>query len=266
MIFSCTNSIFFNDSKTKQINRREQKEVICLISNVINPMKNFLSLFLLILSVLPSLAQKSAVVKTFVKHGIDTNILDPKSRQKTQNYAFDFKYTSITSDKEVVTLANFDPAKPEAERWTVISVKGKTPSQSEIKTFRKNHSVPETTLAQADDNTYKVEKENVDVLIVSYKQNPAMLPKEASFMKDCRLYMTINLKTKRLEKLQSLNEKPLKIKIFNAEKLDLVVTFTYNEAEKRYLTVSEDLNLMVKFLGQLTPMETISEYSNYKKI
>jgi len=253
-------------SKTKQINRGEQKEVICLIPNVINPMKNLLSLLLLILSALPSFAQKSLVLKTFVKHGIDTNILDPTLRQKPKNYAFDLKYTSITSDKESVTLANFDPTKPEAERWAVISVKGKAPSQSEIKTFRKTHNAPENTAGQVDDNSYKIEKETADLLVVSYKQNIALIPKEASFMKDCRLYLTINLKTKRLEKLQSLNEKPLKIKIFNAEKLDLLVTYIYDEAEKHYLTVSEDLNLMVKFLGQLAPMETISEYSNYKKI
>ncbi|SMC92013.1 hypothetical protein [Pedobacter nyackensis] len=157
------------------------------------------------------------------------------------------------------------PSKPEAERWTVISVKGKAPGASDIKTFRKNHSKAPVT-AVIDDNTYKIEKINDDFLVISYKQDPASLAAEASFMKDCRLHMTINLKTKRVEKLQSLNEKPLKIKIFNAEKLDLVVKFIYEENEKRYFTESEDLNLIVKFLGQLAPMETISEYSNYKKI
>jgi len=228
-------------------------------------MKNLLSLLLFFLSILPTFAQKSAVLKTFAKYGIDTNILNPKSREKPKNYAFNLKYTSITNDKEIVTTANFDPSRPADERWTVIAIKGKSPSQSEIKTFRKNRSVPENISAAADDNSYKIEKENADQLVVSYKQDPSMLPQDASFMKDCRLYMTINLKTKRLEKLQSLNEKPLKIKIFNAEKLDLVVTFSFDEAEQRYFTLSEDLNLVVKFLGQLTPMETISEYSDYKK-
>ncbi|MES2653251.1 MAG: hypothetical protein V4663_16040 [Bacteroidota bacterium] len=229
-------------------------------------MKKFLSLTLLLLPFLSTFAQKSVVEKAFIKYGIDSAILDTKTNQRPENYAFDFKYTSISNGKEAVTLANFDPSKPEAERWTVLSIKGKAPSQSEIKTFRKNHNVPQTAAVLSDQRSYKIEKENADILVISYKQDPSTLPAESAFLKDCRLYMTINLKTKRLEKIQSLNEKPLKIKIFNAEKLDLVITFKYNETEKRYFTESEDLNLIVKFLGQLAPMETISEYSNYKKI
>ncbi|TDQ11253.1 hypothetical protein [Pedobacter metabolipauper] len=228
-------------------------------------MKKLFLLTFLNLSVLVSSAQKSVVLDAFKKHGIDPSILDPASKEWPQNYKFDYKYTSVTGDKEKITLAKFDPSKPKEEQWTVISVKGKKPSTSDIKSFRKNQSKSPVS-AKTDERTYKIEKENAEYLVITYKQDPASLPAEALFMKDCKLYMIINLKTKRLEKLQSLNEKPLKIKIFNAEKLDLVVKFTYNEQEKRYFTVSEDLNLMVKFLGQLAPMETISEYSNYKKI
>lgn len=228
-------------------------------------MKKVIFLTILNLSVLMSFAQKSVVLESFKKYGIDPAILDPKSMQRSENYTFDYKYTTVTGNKETVILAKFDPSKPEEERWTVISVKGKAASASDIKAFRKNHSKPPVT-AKIDENTYKIDKVNADLMVISYKQDPASLPAEASFMKDCRLYMTINLKTKRLDKIQSLNEKPLKIKIFNAEKLDLVVKYRYDENEKRYFTESEDLNLMVKFLGQLSPMETISEYSNYKKI
>jgi acetylornithine deacetylase/succinyl-diaminopimelate desuccinylase-like protein len=212
-----------------------------------------------------SFAQKSIVLESFKKYGIDPGLLDPKSRDRPDNYTFDYKYTSVSSNKETVTIAKYDPSKEEQERWTVISVKGKAASASDIKAFRKNHSKPPVT-ATTDESTYTIEKVTADFLVISYKQDPASMPAEAQFMKDCRLYMTINLKTKRLEKLQSLNEKPLKIKIFKAEKLDLVVKYTYDEQEKRYFTESEDLNLMVKFLGQLAPMETISAYSNYKKI
>ncbi|WP_316792149.1 hypothetical protein [Pedobacter frigoris] len=228
-------------------------------------MKKLLFLAILNLSVLISFGQKSVILESFKKNGVDPSILDPKSRDRPDNYTFDYKYTTITGNKESVILAKFDPSKPEAEQWTVTSVKGKAPGNSDIKTFRKNHGKP-PVVGKIDESTYKIEKVNADFLIISYKQDPASLPDEAKFMKDCRLYLTINLKTKRLEKVQSLNEKPLKIKIFNAEKLDLVAKYRYDENEKRYFTESEDLNLMVKFLGQLAPMETISEYSNYKKI
>ncbi|WP_214227714.1 hypothetical protein [Pedobacter sp. B4-66] len=227
-------------------------------------MKKIILLVILNLSALILFAQKSVVFESFKKYGIDPAILEINSGNRPENYTFDYKYTVITGDKETVTLAQFDPSKPEEERWQVISVKGKTPSRSEIKTFRKNHSKTPVA-AKTDDSSYKIEKVTADSLVISYKQIPESIPEEAKFMKDCKLYMTVNLKTGRLEKLQSLNEKPLKIKIFNAEKLDLVVKYKYDEKEKRYFTESEDLNLMIKFLGQLTPMETLSEYSNYKK-
>jgi len=229
-------------------------------------MKNFLSLSLLMLSFLSTFAQKSSVISALTKYHIDTNILNAQSKPKLANYSYDLKYTSIGDNKETVTLANFDPSKPEAERWTVISIQGKSPSKSDIATFRKNHIKPSAAAALPDESTYQVEKETPESLVISYKPDPKSIPAEAAFMKDCRLHLTVNLKTKRLEKIESLNEKPLKIKIFNAQKMDLVVTLGYNETEKQYYTVSEDLNLIIKFLGQLVPMETLSEYSNYKKI
>ncbi|WP_316838458.1 hypothetical protein [Pedobacter gandavensis] len=229
-------------------------------------MRKLILITLLNFSVIASFAQKSVVLEAFAKHGIDTALLSTATKPRPDNYAFDLKYSSIASNKETVTLASYDPSKPEAERWTVISVKGKAPGKSEIKAFLKAHAKPQSQTARVDESTYKIEKENAEVLVISYKQDPASLPAEASFLKDCKLHMTINLKTKRLDKIQSLNEKPLKIKIFNAEKLDLVIKFNYNEMEKAYFVESEDLNLMVKFLGQLVPMETLSEYSNYRKI
>ncbi|MES2458912.1 MAG: hypothetical protein V4594_25400 [Bacteroidota bacterium] len=226
-------------------------------------MKKLLTLLLLSVLTQTVSAQKQAVLDAFKKHDIDPVLLEP--RQQPDNYSYDFKYTSIAGEKATVTIAKYDPSKPLDDRWTVVSVKGKAPSSGEIKTFKKAHS-KQPVVSKIDEATYLIEKETPEYLVISYKQDPSSIPDEAKFMKDCRQHMTINLKTRRMEKLQSLNEKPLKIKIFNAQKLDLVVKFTWNEQEQRYLTESEDLNLIVKFLGQLAPMETISEYSNYKKI
>lgn len=228
-------------------------------------MKKLFILFFLSATALTASAQKQAVLELLKKHQIDAAILEQQNKPPLDDHSFNLKYTSVTQNKEVISLAQYDPSKPEADRWTVISVKGKAPSKSEIKTFIKTHTKLPVS-PKIDDASFLVEKETPDYLIVSYKQDPASMPAEAKFMKDCRQHMTINLKTKRLEKIQSLNEKPLKIKIFNAEKLDLTIKFTWNEQEQRYFIESEDLNLIVKFLGQLAPMETISEYSNYKKV
>ena len=228
-------------------------------------MKKLITLLLLSASVIRVSAQKQAVLDLLKKHSVEASVLDQQSKQPVDDHAFDLKYNIITENKEAITLAKYDPSKPQAERWTVISVKGKAPSKSDIKTFLKTHS-KSPVAAKIDDATFLVEKETPEALVISYKQEEASLPAEAKFMKDCRMHMTINLKTKKIDQIQSLNERPLKIKIFNAEKLDLVVKLSWNEQEQRYFTESEDMNLIVKFLGQLVPMETISEYSNYKKV
>jgi len=228
-------------------------------------MKKISFYLLLLLISSKAIAQKSVVLEAFGRHQINENILDPKIKQRPEDVAFDYKYTSVANDKEKVTIAKYDPSKAPDERWTVISVNGQGPSAGDIKSFRKDHSQVFNSAGKIDESSMKVEKETADELIVSYKVDAGSLPKASAFLKDCRNHLTINLKTKRLEKLQCLNEIPVKIKILKVQKLDLVIKYAYNEEQQRYLPMSEDLNLIVKFLGQEAPMETISEYSNFSK-
>ncbi|PZF71638.1 hypothetical protein [Taibaiella soli] len=211
------------------------------------------------------IAQKATVVAAFEKYNIDQTILDPSIKKTPDDLSYDYKYTSTANEKQKVTTAKYDPTKPVGNRWILTAVEGKVPTDADIKKFNKDHSKPVPNGSKIDEASMKVEKETPDQLVISYKLDPTGLPSEASFLKDCRNYLTINLQTKRLEQLQTLNEKPVKIKIFNASKLDLVIKYNYNEEMKRYLPQSEDLNLIVKFLGQEAPMETLSEYSNFAK-
>lgn len=218
---------------------------------------------LLMIFALTASAQKSAVLDAFSKHGIDAGILNDGSLMPPTDFSYDFSQTTTTAGKTISTTAKFDASAPKQEQWTVISADGKTPSKSDINSFRKNHS--KQTPAPAEESSYKVEKETPDYLVISYKQNPDPADKEAAVLKDCRQYMTVNLKTKKLEKVQTLNEKPLKIKILSAEKFDLVTTYNWNEQAKRYFAVNENLNILAKFMGQTIPVQTITEYSNYSK-
>lgn len=227
-------------------------------------MKTLLILFILVIFTLTASAQKPVVLSALSKHGIDAGVLNASNIQKPDGFTFDFKQTTITAGKQAVIIARFDPSSPKEEQWTVVSADGKSPSKSDINTFRKNHNTPPVT-ARPDESSYKIEKETSDQLVISYKQDPSSMTKDAAFMKDCRFYMTINLQTKRLEQVQALNEKPLKIKILTAEKFDLLAKYSWNNQAKSYVPVSEDLNMVAKFLGQSTSIQTVTEYSNYTK-
>jgi len=225
---------------------------------------NSVILFLMMLFASTISAQKSKISDVFFKYGIDSSVLNPEKTKRPDNYAFDFKQTVITSASEAVTIAKFDPANAETERWTVVSVDGKSPSKSAINTFRKNQNKPSPVL-QADDASYKIEKESADQLVISYKFDPSSLNKENGFIKDCRFYMTINLKSKKLDQIETLNEKPVKINILTADKFDLVVKYKWDDQSRQYLPVNEKLRMEAKFIGQATNVDTITEYSNYIK-
>jgi len=227
-------------------------------------MKILLALFLVVIATRTVSAQKSTVLEAFSKHGIDANILHAEQTKRPDDYAFDLKRTTIAAEKEGVTLAKFDPSNPVEERWTVVSIDGKSPSRGEIKTFRKNQS-KEAGSPQPDEASYRIEKETPEQLVISYKIDPASTTKDNAFVKDCRNYMTINLKSKRLEQVQSLNEKPVKIKILKAEKLALTIKYAWNEQAKQYLPITESLKIEAKFIGQAANVQAVSEYSNYTK-
>jgi hypothetical protein len=225
--------------------------------------RTLLVLFILVVSTLHVSAQKTVVLDAFSKHNIDAGMLNPANLQEPDDYAFDLKQTTIAAGKTNVTIAKFDPSRPKEEQWTVVSVDGKSPSKGDVNSFRKN-KVKQQSSEQSDDASYKIEKESADYLVISYKPNATTVPKDAAFMKDCRLYMTINLKTCKLEQVQAQNEKPVKIKILNVEKFDLVMKYNQNDA-KRYFPVNEDLNIQAKFIGQPVTVQTLTERSNFVK-
>ncbi|UUF12999.1 MULTISPECIES: hypothetical protein [Flavobacterium] len=235
-------------------------------SQLQNYKRNALILFFLVLFTSAVSAQKSKILDAFFKYGIDSSILNPEKIKKPDNFAFDFKQTIITSAKETETIAKFDPSNAGTEPWTVVSIDGKSPSKSEANSFRKNQrKASEAAPTPTDDATYKIEKETPDQLVISYKVDPGSLTKENAFVKDCRFYMTINLKTKKLEQVQTLNEKPVKVNILTADKFDIVLKYKWNDQAKQFVPVNENLTMEAKFIGQATNIQTITEYSNYTK-
>jgi hypothetical protein len=222
-------------------------------------------LFCFASAVMPANAQRAVVASRLKALGIEEKIIDPTMRKRPENYSFDLAFTTVVADKEKKFLASYDGSKTGEDRWLVKSVNGKAPSKGDINRFMKQHrTVPDATLS-VDESTWKIEKEDKNTLILSYKPSAATLPEEASFMKDCRTYLTIDLKTKRLEKLKTLNEIPLKVKIAHLEKLELNVNYQFNEESKRYLPLKEDVVMLIQFMGQMVSSETISEYSSYQK-
>ncbi|MFC4209840.1 hypothetical protein ACFOWA_01525 [Pedobacter lithocola] len=209
-------------------------------------------------------AQKSAIVTVLSKHGIDQGILDLETVKVPEGYAYDIKQSTTAGGKTTITEAKFDPSSPTEEQWTVRSVNGKSPSKGVISSFRKERTKAQK-YPKIDDASYRIEKETSEELVISYKFDATSLGKDVAFMKDCRTYMSVNPKKKKLSQLQTVNEKPVKVAILNADKFELISKFVLHEQSKHYFPQLEKLNVQAKFVGQPITIQTTTEFGNYIK-
>lgn len=229
----------------------------------LNLINAFLSIAFLLVGFQVS-AQKSVVLAVLTKHGLDKDLINPRYFKQPDNYAYDLQQTTKAVDKTTALEAKYNPALPEGEKWTIVSVDGKSPSKGDIKTFTKSLR-EEKDESKPLDESFRVEDEKNDYLLLSYKVDPSTLSKETNFMKDCRMFLRINLTTKRLESSSVSNEKPIKIKMLTADKFVGTAHYKWDEREHRYFTVRNELQMNSKFLGQHVNIETYSEYSNFEK-
>jgi hypothetical protein len=209
-------------------------------------------------------AQRSEVVKVFSKYQIDTAVLSVNSKQNSEAYFFDLTARVVTDGKEKVMVSKYDPTLSEDKRWILLTVNGKTPSKSDLKLFNKQHysNIPPT---RANENTYKVVKEDSNEIVISYRVDTASLIADNKFLGDCDASLYINTKTGRMEKSEIMSTGSFKIKMFNAEGMNSNTTFFYDETDKVYLPLKEEVSLTIKLLGKPLETITINEYTHYKR-
>jgi hypothetical protein len=229
-------------------------------------MKKALLITILGLASVQAIAQKDVVSAALAKYKVEENLIfDDKLRAKPEDYAYDLKETVTTEGRQKVILASYDPSKAEAERWTVISADDQDPSTTEIKRFRKEHGKAAVPPMKIDESTYKIEKEEGNALTISYQFDPASLVEDNAFIKDFRVYLTVNTQIGKITKVETVNEKPFRIKTFNIPTLNTYSELAWSEADKRYMPKKDNTTMVIKILGQEATTVTILEYSNFKK-
>ncbi len=209
-------------------------------------------------------AQKATVLEVLKKYHVDTAFLDSNAQQNATRYSFDVKTTLVTDDKKKVSISKYDASQPEGQRWKLISVDGGMPGKTDLNTFRKQHSLNIPT-PQADDNTYKIVKDEGGQLVITYSYDPNSLVDDNKFLADCPVTLYINTETSRLERSEMISTKPFKIKLIKADYMNTNFTYSYQEQFKEYLPLKEEVTLNLKLLGRLIETTTINEYSSYTR-
>lgn len=222
-------------------------------------MKKIYIVLLLVVVNNVAFAQKEEVLNVLKKYNINTNVLDPNLRDDIEKYQYHLERTVSIAGKDKVYQSSFDPSKDEANRWTLITVNGKKPSNHDVKAFNDEHAIK--VHFKVDENTYKVVKDDGKMIEISYQYDLSSLDSDHQFLKDCLITLFINAKTKLLERSTELNLKNLKIKILKVTKLTSDIAYVYHEKDNTYTINNEMITIVIKMLGNEIPMITTNKYT-----
>ncbi len=227
----------------------------------------FIILAILIFGHMNLYAQLETVEKRLLELGIEEDFLTQNLKDSDAEHSFNLKTINISSTEKKVERARFDPTKPIGEKWILVDVNGQAPTKKELKQFDKAHNTKKEDInGEVDDSSWKIVQDDDNYLAISYHLDPKTLPTKYRFLASCVGTAYINKKSKKLERAEYINNAPLKIKIFNVTKLDMKVYFQYNVDEETYFITTEEIDMVVKMLGQEVEILEKNEFSDYKKI
>lgn len=212
-------------------------------------------------------AQKAKVDQKLKEYDIPDDFFMDNLSDENANHSVKLKTTTITSDETKVEEGYFDPTLNDGERWQLISVNGKTPTSKEIKQYHKAHNTSEDSdFGAPEDEDWKIIEDNNSELIIEFRYRKENLPHKYKFLAQCIGKVSISKIERRLEKVEFYNTEPVKIKIFNVDKLDMIVFYTLDKETKTYLIEKEDVQMDARILGQTVQIKEINEFYEYKKV
>jgi hypothetical protein len=211
--------------------------------------------------------QKAEVEKKLQEYGIPNGFFEDNLKDENANHSFKIKTTTITDQETKVEEGTFDPTLPDGERWKLISVNGNEPSKKEIKQFHKAHNTSEDSdMGEPTDDDWKILDDNDSELIISFKYREENLPHKYKFLAKCTGKVFIDKNNKKLDRVEFNSNGPLKVKIFNVDKLEMTIKYQLEGESQTYLMEKENILMDARILGQTVEVKTISEFSDYKKV
>ena len=226
----------------------------------------FLFIIFVMAVTLTSYGQKEEVVKKMVEYGYSEKDLDIKISQEDPNYSFKMRTTTKTNDDTSVEEASFDPTRAEGQKWKIETVNGNAPSSKEMKNFNKAHNGKKQDIQGEVSDDYNITEDNDKFFILKFRYDPSSLRKKDEYLANCHGLAFFNKGTKRIDKVEFLNDGELKIKIFKITKLDMIQNLNYNAADNEYFIDTETILMKAKLLGQIVTIEEVLEYYDYKKV
>ncbi len=211
--------------------------------------------------------QKAEVDKRLQEYDIPQGFFEDNLKDENATHSFTIKSTNISGQNTFVEVGTFNPTFADGKRWTLVSVNGNEPTDSQKKQFNKEHNESEASgTNQPEDDDWKILEDSETYLIVGFQYNKKNLPHKYKYLAQCKGKAFVNKKDKRLEKVEFYSTETIKISVFHADKFDMVFSYTLDEESNTYLIEKEETLMDARLLGQLVKVEITTEFFDYKKV
>ena len=235
------------------------------MKSLLNPVLAAIILFLI--AGVQSYGQKAEVEKRLKEYGIPEDFFVDNLKDENAFHSFKTKTTSISDTITNVEVASFDPNLPDGKRWELLSYNGKEPTKKQQKQFHKAHNESkEPENGEPNDEDWQIVEDNEKNLIIGFRYQEKNLPHKYKFLAECLGKVYIDKAGKQLEKVEFYSTAPLKIKIFNVQKLDMTEYYQFEEESGTYLVEKEESIMDVRLFGQNIEVKEIVEFYDYKKV
>ena len=232
---------------------------------------SIITLALFMLAGISTFAQKQSAAELLKEYGFTTeNILSSLDLSKA-NYSF--KSKSVTTTEQESNNSNskkeieysFNSAKPDGEKYELLSSNGKAPSKRNIKRFNKErNAIVSNNSIKLSDEDFFIKDNNDTEIIIGFNIPSDQVTAKIAFMAHCTAYVHINKGTKHMDHINIKNNEAFNIKVFHVTEMNLNINIAYNDELSKYYVSGEQTEMKVIILGALTEVTVEETYSDIK--
>ena len=234
-------------------------------------MKKAAVLFILLFAITYVNAQEESAISLLKKYGFTgesvLSILDLSSAR----YSFKAQSTTTTSTESGGKPSikeqeySFDSSKKPGERFTLISVNGKTPTKKDYKRFNKQkNQVSESKKTQLSDDDFFVASNDENQVVIGFNIPADKVNPKIAFMAHCNGYITIDKKSKLVTKIQIKSKEAFNIKVFHVTSMLIDIELSYDENSGQYYATKESSETKALVMGSTTTIRTEDIFSDFK--
>jgi hypothetical protein len=198
---------------------------------------------------------------------IDEDRLSANLREEDAVHYYKIKSITGSMHGNVTSMAEYDPRRKSGTRTQLLTVNGEQPTRQEAKKFNKRFGRKgKYASGKIDPASYEIVKDSEDWFVIKFRFIKETLPDRYAFLGDCDAELHCRKDNMLVSYGRFRNFQPTKVKMFEADKVDIEIYFQFEEDTKSYVHEEARYYMDAKIMGIPTEVEVINYYSDYKVV